>query len=197
MKIWDISRNIQDAPQYPGSEPILVERISDMNCGDVYNLSRICIDSHSGTHADAYNHFYPDKDRGIDAMDLTLYYGMCRVVSVPKKSLLTKDLLLNLWSGEERIVLRGGGEAYLAPSGAEYLVECGIKTIVTDALSIAPPDNEAQIHRILLSSGMAIVENVLLDAVPDGVYTLCAFPLKISGCDGAPVRAVLIEENKV
>ena len=39
--------------------------------------------------------------------------------------------------------------------------------------------------------GMAILEGIVLDDVPDGDYELIALPLKIAGCDASPVRAVL------
>jgi len=43
-----------------------------------------------------------------------------------------------------------------------------------------------------MGPGLAVIENVVLDGVADGDYMLCAFPVKIGACDGAPVRAVLI-----
>ncbi|MEG1849993.1 MAG: cyclase, partial [Oscillospiraceae bacterium] len=76
---------------------------------------------------------------------------------------------------------------------ARYLVEMKLVTVVTDAWSVAPLDNEAEIHGILFGGGLAVVESVCLDGVADGDYTLCAFPIKLGGCDGAPVRAVLLE----
>ena len=69
---------------------------------------------------------------------------------------------------------------------------CGVKAILTDAVSVGPADNEAMIHTILMRGGVAIVENVTLDAVADGDYLLFAFPMKLGGADGAPVRAVLV-----
>jgi arylformamidase len=40
---------------------------------------------------------------------------------------------------------------------------------------------------------MAIIEGLVLNEVPDGVYELIAVPLKLMGCDASPVRAVLRE----
>ena len=83
-----------------------------------------------------------------------------------------------------------------ANDAAEYLASCAIQTVLTDAVSIAPQDNEAAVHSILMRAGIAILENAALDAVPDGDYLLFAFPLKIAGSDGAPVRAVLVGPGK-
>jgi arylformamidase len=148
-----------------------------------------------GTHADATRHFLMESDIGIDRMELPPYYGPCRVVTVPGSALITKKDLEGRIDGCERLVIHGGGLSYLAKDAAEYIVEKGVKTIVTDAWSIAPLDNEAEIHSIVLKPGLAVVENVVLDGVADGEYILCAFPIKIGGCDGAPVRAVLIADG--
>jgi arylformamidase len=133
-----------------------------------------------------------ESDVGIDQMELSRYYGPCRVVSVPKSMLITMEALKGKIDNCERLVIRGGGYSYLMKDAADYIVEKNILTVVTDAWSVAPLDNEAEIHSILFSAGIAVVENVVLDAAEDGDYTLCAFPVKIEGCDGAPVRAVLI-----
>ena len=194
MKLIDISRSTQGAPIYPGSSPVLLEQVYDMKKGDVCNVSRITTGTHMSTHADAYCHFLKDSNIGIDQMDLYHYYGPCRVLSVPENMLITKECLEGRIDNCERLVIHGNSQSYLTKDAADYIVEKGILTVVTDAWSVAPLDNEAEIHAIILGSGAAVVENVILDGVEDGDYILSAFPIKIAGCDGAPVRAVLIAE---
>lgn len=196
MKIIDISRNLQEAPVYPGSPSAKVEQLFDIDKGDAFSASMVTAGSHMGTHADAYRHFLRDNATGIDKMELYRYYGPCRVVTVPEATLITKDMLEGKIEKCERLVIHGGGFSYLTKTAADYIVETGILTIVTDAWSIAPLDNEAEIHAAVMSAGLAVVENVILDGVEDGNYILSAFPVKIGGCDGAPVRAVLIENSQ-
>ena len=195
MKIIDISRTAQEAPIYPGASPIQVDQVYDMQKGAPFNASMITTGSHMGTHADASKHFLKDNTVGIDQMELTLYYGSCRVLSFPENTLITKDALEGRIDNCERLVIHGGGYSYLSKDAANFIVEKGIRTVVTDAWSVAPLDNEAEIHQIILAPGTAVIENVILDSVEDGEYTLCAFPIKIGNCDGAPVRAVLIAED--
>jgi len=192
MKLIDISRIAQDAPIYPGSSPIQIDPFYDMNQGAPFNASLITAGSHMGTHADAHRHFLKDSSIGIDQMELSRYFGPCRVLTVPENAFITKEDLAGRIEGCERLALHGGGFSYLSKEAAEYIVESGIQTVLTDAWSIAPLDNEAEIHTIIMAQGIAVVENVELDHVADGDYTLCAFPVKLGGCDGAPVRAVLI-----
>jgi len=192
-KIIDITRTLQEAPIYPGSSPVKIERLMSTQNGDPCNVSLITAGSHLGTHADASCHFLKDSTVTVDLMPLTHYYGLCRVITFAESSMITKDALEGKIDGCERLVIHGGGFSYLTKDAAEYIVNKGLITVVTDALSIAPPDNEVEIHSIILSAGIAVIENVTLDGVDDGEYTLSAFPVKIGGCDGAPVRAVLIE----
>lgn len=191
--LYDITRTVQEAPIYPGSPPITIDRVSDMSKGAVFNSSMVTADSHMGTHADAYCHFLNDSDVTIDKMQLERYIGPCRVVTVPSDTLITKEDLAGRIDGAERLILHGGGRSYLAPDAARYIVSLGILTVVTDSWSVAPLDNEAQIHEILLGAGVAVIENVILDKIADGEYALMAAPIKLGGCDGAPVRAVLAD----
>ncbi len=196
MKIYDITRVLQEAPVYPGSEPIQFERLCSPENGDEYRTSLITAESHMGTHADAASHFLIDG-AAIDQMPLDCYFGPCRVVTaadISSEHIEAKELS-DVLAGCERLVLRTKGSRFLSRKAAAAIVCAGIRAVVTDALSVAPPDDEAAIHRILLNAGIAIVENAILDGVPDGSYILSAFPVKIGGCDGSPVRAVLIAEN--
>ena len=192
MKIIDITRTVQEAPLYPGSSPAIIERVADIQKGAHANVSMITSGSHIGTHADAFSHFVKESDIGVDQMELFYYYGKCRVITVPENSIITKEMLKDKFNNCERLVIHGNGHSYLSKEAAEYIIEKAVITIVTDALSIAPRDNEVEIHNLILGSKIAVVENVILDGVADGDYTLCAFPIKFGDCDGAPVRAVLI-----
>ncbi|MDR0551937.1 MAG: cyclase family protein [Spirochaetaceae bacterium] len=194
MKIIDITRNAQEAPLYPGTPVPEIERISDVNKGDAYTVSRYVFTTHLGTHADAQSHFLPGSSvKNIEQMPLDRFYGPARVITVPQNALIAKKDLQGRIDGTERIVLHSGGKSYFSKEAADYLVAAGIKTIVTDAWSVAPHNNEKEIHHILLGAEIGIVENVILDGVEDGDYVLSAFPIKIKGADGAPVRAVLIK----
>jgi arylformamidase len=192
MEIIDISRNLQEAPLYPGSPKPLIEKVLDVQKGDAYSVSKYVFTSHLGTHADAFSHFIAGG-LDIERMPLEHYYGQAQVIRVlPKKILAREDFDGRIEQDIERIVLHGGGESYLSKEAADYLISRKIKTIVTDAWSVGPLDNEIQIHKTLFAANIAVIENVNLEAVTEGRYILSAFPVKIKGLDGALVRAVLI-----
>lgn len=193
MTIYDITRVFQEAPVYPGDiKPEITER---NDFGEGAKCSQIKAGSHSGTHADAFSHFIMDGVT-IDDMPLDYYCGSCRVVTVPNNGLIKQEDLLGKLGGAERVILHTGGNAFLSEDAAAYLVNCRIKTIVTDSVSIGPQDNEVSIHLSLMRGGIAIIENALLDNIKDGEYILFAFPIKYGKCDGAPVRAVLLRGDE-
>jgi arylformamidase len=79
----------------------------------------------------------------------------------------------------------------LTADGAQYLVECGVKLVGIDYLSIEPWGGDGTVHRLLLSAGMVILEGLDLAGVEPGEYELICLPLKVAAGDGAPVRAIL------
>ena len=63
-------------------------------------------------------------------------------------------------------------------------------------MSIAAPFDELRTHLELARAGVVVLENLFLEGVQDGLYTLSAFPIKLAGLEAAPCRAVLIDEGK-
>jgi arylformamidase len=62
-----------------------------------------------------------------------------------------------------------------------------------DTPSVDPMTSKAlEAHNAVADHDMAVLEGVVLDAVPPGLYTLVALPLRIEGADASPVRAVLV-----
>jgi len=63
-----------------------------------------------------------------------------------------------------------------------------------DTASIDPADSKTlPSHQVIRQRGLRVLENLLLDAVPEGDYELVALPLKLMHADASPVRAILRE----
>ena len=97
---------------------------------------------------------------------------------------------------KRRVLFRGRGKTFLSYSAAIVLADSKVVLVGTDADSIAPPFDETNTHRTLARAGIAILENLNLDAIRAGEYDLCAFPIKLGGLEAAPCRAILFEMEK-
>jgi arylformamidase len=85
---------------------------------------------------------------------------------------------------------------YLDAGSAAWIVRKGFKTVGIDNFSVDSLSSEnLPAHHILLSNNVNIVECLDLRAVEAGTYFFLCLPLKIEGCDGAPVRALLISDS--
>ena len=80
----------------------------------------------------------------------------------------------------------------LAPEVVDALGARGARLVGIDTPSVDLFDSkDLPTHQACLRHDMAILEGLVLDAVPEGAYELIALPLKLQGFDASPVRAVL------
>lgn len=80
----------------------------------------------------------------------------------------------------------------IAPDAIDWLAERGVRLIGVDSASLDPETSKTMdAHRRVAAHRMAILEGLVLDAVPVGRYELIALPLKLMTMDASPVRAVL------
>jgi arylformamidase len=82
---------------------------------------------------------------------------------------------------------------YLSLDAARHLAERGARVVGVDYLSVGGFNNSdgPEIHRVLLSNGVWIIEGLDLTNAPAGSVEMICLPLRITGCDGAPARAIL------
>jgi arylformamidase len=206
-RTYDVSVPLQSGGVvYPGNPEIRVELKEDMAKGASSNLSLLTFGSHSGTHVDAPSHMIPGA-AGIDQVTLEVLMGRAVLVDFQDDvmAITAEHLAAKPLAGHTRVLLKTRNSSfirgsafkpdytYLAPDGAEYLAELGVRLVGIDYLSIEQfHSGHHRTHKTLLSRGIAIVEGLDLSAPPSGVYELYCLPLKLVGTDGAPARAVLV-----
>ena len=80
--------------------------------------------------------------------------------------------------------------------GLERLADRGVRLVGIDTASIDPADSKAlSAHQVLRQRDLRVLENLVLQDVPEGDYELIALPLKLTSADASPVRAVLRSLN--
>ncbi len=202
--IRDISQPLSVAmPNWPGDTPFQADRTWHLSEGVPVNVSRITLSTHAGSHADAPLH-YAAKGTPIDRVSLSSYVGPAQLIDARagKGSVKTGDVLTRLKPNISRVLLRTYERAPLdrwdsdfraiAPDLIESLAERGVILIGVDTPSLDPEQSkDMQAHRAILRHDMRVLEGLVLDDVPEGIYELIALPLKLVGLDAAPVRAIL------
>ena len=195
MRSIDISQEVFSARIYPGDpapEPMALQRIED---GGVCNLSAFSMCAHNGTHIDAPFHFLPEG-KTVDTLGLEPFVGEC-FVARREGELSEADAEGILRSAEARQAARRiliAGKATVTAAAARVFASAGILLLGNESQTVGPENAPAEVHRILLGRGVALLEGLVLDNVPEGRYLLSAAPLNLRGFDGAPCRACLIEE---
>ena len=210
--LFDISPPITSSlAVWPGDTPPSREVLLDMHKGDNVTLSTLRATVHLGAHADGPNHYGVDAP-AIDQRSLDYYLGPAQVVhvDVPRGERITCEMFDAMQPKQSRAVpspvsrvLIATGTypdannwdedfAALAPELVDALHERGVKTIGIDTPSVDLFDSkDLPAHKRFLANDMAILEGLMLQDVPTGVYELIALPLKLAGFDASPVRAVL------
>lgn len=202
--LWDISPPVAPTtPVWPGDTPVTVERVWRMEAGSPVNVARLTLSPHTGAHTDAPLHYDADG-APIGAVPLDAYLGPCRVIHCIGASpvVMPDDVAEALDGVPPRVLLRTYAHApaaqwdpdfcAVAPDTIDLLAERGVKLIGIDTPSLDPQESKTMdAHRRIRAHRMAILEGIVLDAVPAGDYELIALPLKLATLDASPVRAVL------
>ena len=191
MKLYDISQEVFSCAVYTGDPAPEKQQLAATAAGDLYNLTAFSMCAHNGTHIDAPFHFL-DGGKTVDQLPLEVFAGECYVTS--HRGDVTADdarAILNKAQGIPRLLL--SGPLTVTAEAAEVFAAAGLCLLGNEGQTVGPQDAPMQVHKILLSSGIALLEGILLTNVPEGRYFLSAAPLNLAGADGAPCRAYLIE----
>ncbi|RZL93630.1 MAG: arylformamidase [Variovorax sp.] len=205
-RIWDISPPVHEgAPVFPGDTPYRQRWAATIEPGCPVNVSEITLSPHVGAHADAPLHYDP-AGATIGNVDLTPYLGPCRVIhAIARGPLVESEHLAHALDGlPPRVLVRtyqrapvdrwDGELAAFAPATIERLAALGVKLVGIDTASIDPADSKTlDSHQVIRRLGLRVLENLVLDEVPEGDYELIALPLRLVTADASPVRAVLRE----
>ena len=211
MKIVDLSHPVVTGMQvYPG-DPLVEVAPSLTVERDRVNVLSVHIGSQSGTHVDAPFHVDNDLPR-LSALNLNLFVGRGVVVDatglsdreqIPDERFLTVD-----FSGVSIVAVRTdwsqyyGTTRYFAhpfPSrlSLQHLLDCGIRTIALDFLSLDRTPEEGaedftlENHYLWSNRGGVIAENLRnLESVIERAPHFSILPLNLGDSDGAPIRAV-------
>jgi arylformamidase len=204
QRLWDISPPVHEgAPVFPGDTPYRQQWAAQIAPGCPVNVSTLTLSPHVGAHADAPLHYDP-QGTPVGALELTPYLGPCRVIhAIARGPLVTWDHIAHaVHALPPRVLVRTYERAPVdrwdpqlaafAPDTIERLADAGVLLVGIDTASIDPAESKSlDSHQVIRRRGLRVLENLVLDGVPEGDFELIALPLKLMMADASPVRAVL------
>lgn len=201
--LYDISPPLRPSiAVWPGDTPLTREVLTDLDDGANLTLSTLHATVHLGAHTDSPHH--TARAAGdIASQPLEAYLGPCQVITadVARGSRIRPgDLTVRIT--QPRVLLRTGtfpdpdrwneDFAALAPDLVERLAGEGVRLVGIDTPSVDLFTSKSlPAHAACVAHDVRVLEGIVLDHVPDGVYELIALPLRLEGFDASPVRAVL------
>jgi arylformamidase len=215
LPIWDISPALSSAiPVWPGDTPFSSDTTWAIADGCPVKVSSITLSTHTGAHCDAPSHF-DAAGLSIEQVALDTYIGPCRVIDcrgvvsalphpILSPQILPQHIAPFLADVPPRVLLRtcernpfGQNQwqadfATIAPASIALLAQHGVRLIGIDTPSLDPQESKTlDAHLATRQYHIAILEGIVLDEVVAGDYELIALPLKLTGLDASPVRAIL------
>jgi kynurenine formamidase len=217
MKIIDLTHPITESmPMYPGTDaPKLHVAFGYKEFGFMETL--ISLYSHTGTHIDAPAHLF-DGGYTLDKYPIEQFVGKallidCRSLQKDEKiplqlleekgSVLIEAEFILFFTGQSAVWGRPeyfGSFPVMSDEVVEWVNRRKLKGIGIDAPSFDPVavDNMEQAadelhhHRTILKTNQTLLlENLCnFEEIGDGLFTLCALPLKTENADGAPARVI-------
>jgi kynurenine formamidase len=215
VELVDLSIPLDASTQvYPG-DPVFLSSPATTLAVEGFHVQQISMGSQTGTHVDAPWHFAQDGLR-IDEVPLSRF--VCRLVladvrGLPPRSAIGWDRLAPLRSAlgpDAALVLHTGwpvhrgtdayfDHPYLDADACARALALGVRTFGLDAPNLdetrfdRPAAEGFASHRLIAAVDGVIVENLCrLEDLDGDPYLLSVLPLRLTGADGAPCRAVAL-----
>lgn len=170
MKVIDLSVPIYHGMEvYPGDPEVSVEQVHAYQTHG-WNLSKLTMSTHTGTHVDAFAHM--DKQgKFLDQISLERFFGKAILV-VPDQPFPAETGL------------------FFAESVDTYCLD---KILQANPPFVGVMISENLERALLQAEILTYTDLINLEQLPkDRTFMFYGFPLKIKDGDGSPVRAVAI-----
>ena len=204
MKIIDISMELNEKTVVwiDDDQPKLIPVARIPNAP--INFTWLDFGSHAGTHIDAPYYLFNEKWKS-DEVPFDVLMGECQVIDLSdindyikvedlkKHEITSKRILLKTKNSYDNMEKYNPKHVALSSEAAIYLRDLGIKLIGYDYQSFER-NGEVNIHRIFMEKDIIALDNLRLKDTQEKTYKLICLPIKVTGIDAAPSRAILIDE---
>ncbi len=168
MNVIDLSKLIKENMDvYPGDPEVEIMLVNTHD-KDTWELRKITMGTHTGTHVDAYSHMDEDG-RSLDQIPIAKFFGEAQVV------------------GPEDVFPHEKGLFFIEKTGMEMLQ----KILDADPLFVGGNITEELQRSLLKNEIITYTDLINLEKIPRGItFMFFGLPLNIKDGDGSPVRAV-------
>ena len=166
--------------------------------------------THTGTHMDPPAHLYAGRTT-LDQFPASQFIGKALVIEcsdLTEGEAITLERILRYGADAERADFllfrlgwdkRWGTDAYfgdypcLDDAALDYILAGDYKGIGFDVIGLDPiaDENLPRHKKLFKDKDIVNIENLKdLDQCGEGLFSFSCFPLKLTDCDGSPIRAV-------
>lgn len=209
----------EEVPLYPGTSPLEIRKIKEIDKGDSCNTFSITLSNHSGTHIDTPMHFWK-SGRGVK--EYPAHKLACKnplIIDCPKRPgeiIEVKDLTrLAAERESDALLIRTGFYKYrssdagtycnsnpsLSPEAADWIRQNlqNLKILGIDSISISSSSHRetgARAHKILLTDHgyggdpVLILEDLYLPGELKRLSELLVFPIFAADIDSSPCTVI-------
>lgn len=204
MKIIDISMELNEKTivwtEDPQPELKALARIPEAPV----NFTWLNFGAHAGTHIDAPWYLFNDKWKS-DEVPFEVLIGDCQVIDLTnvtntieesdlkKHQISSKRVLLKTQNSFDPMQQYNPHHVDLSVKAAQYLRDLGVILVGYDYQSFERGGANI-IHKIFMEKNIVCLDNLRLKNAEPKIYHLICLPIKVTGIDAAPSRAILMEE---
>lgn len=167
------------------------------------NFTWLNFGAHAGTHVDAPYYLFQDKWTSeqiplcrlmglCQVLDLTHIESIINIDDIKKLKIRQKKIFLKTKNSFDPLIEFHGKHIVLSVDAAEYLVSIGVETLGYDYQTFEQGGSN-DVHRVFLQESVTLLDNLRLAEAEAKEYFLICLPIKVTGIDAAPARALLFD----
>ncbi len=188
---YDLSSSLESGQaSYPEDPDTILERVHTID-KEGWNLTRLSLGSHTGTHMDSPSHLLK-TGKTLDQYPLSRFFATAYVIDCRNLALISPEDIPDLDPSCDAVLFCTTGGAQLSVPAINSLLARGIRLFGFDTPNC---DNSGDlsfpVHHALFAQDALIIENLVnLERIVSNVVQLTCLPLSFKDADGAPTRVI-------
>ena len=188
---YDLSLCLESGhARYPGDPDTILEPFHTIE-REGWNLTRLSLGSHTGTHMDSPAHLLKGG-KTLDSYPLSRFFATAYVMDCRNLEIIDPEDIPEIDPSCDAVLFCTGGRAQLSVAAVNCLLARGIRLFGFDTPNCDHSgDLSFPVHHAIFAQDALIIENLVkLDTVVSKVVQLTCLPLSFKNADGAPTRVI-------